>query len=398
MTPDMEPRAPSTAHEPLSLDRLLERARQEAGVGNFGTSAFIPALRKLVESVNGRIDQLHDKGRVGIEDRIVRLLVNRLRMQRDIERYPEIHQERLLPPAIVIGLPRTGSTKLHRMLAAGHGFQELLMWQAYNSAPFPSIGRQGRDPRIEAAAEFVAWVARDTPDSHKGHMMIVEGVEEENHLLEQTFETPTTVSFVPAYSWCRFIERLDKTESYAHLRTCLQYLQWQFHRNEAKPWLLKYPANLGNESYISRTFPGARYVVTHRDPVPIMASLARYNTAAQMLYCHPQSLQEFALWALGEFSSQMERHLAWRDANPDTRVLDIAFGDIVSDGIGVARRIYDFLGAPWTPATEAEIRAWLVEDERQKDRVESSFDDVGFTREECGARFADYIRRFSAYF
>jgi hypothetical protein len=161
------------------------------------------------------LHQLHEKGRVGIEDRIIRLLVNRLRMQRDVEKHPEILSEQLLPPAVIIGLPRTGSTKLQRMLAAGHGFHELLMWQAFNPAPFPGADRGTRDPRVQAAADFVAWVARDAPDSHKGHMMIVEGTEEENHLLEQTFDTPTTVSFVPAYSWCKYIERVDKTASYA---------------------------------------------------------------------------------------------------------------------------------------------------------------------------------------
>ncbi len=386
------------AHEPLSVDLLLERARKETGLASYGTRDFIPSLRKLVESVNGDLRQLHEKGRAGIEDRIIRLLVNRLRMQRDVEKHPEILSEQLLPPAVIIGLPRTGSTKLQRMLAAGHGFHELLMWQAFNPAPFPGADRGTRDPRIQAAADFVAWVARDAPDSHKGHMMIVEGTEEENHLLEQTFDTPTTVSFVPAYSWCKYIERVDKTASYAHLRTCLQYLQWQFHGDTAKPWLLKYPANLGNESYISRTFPGARYVVTHRDPLPIMASLSRYGASTQLLYCHAQSIRQFARWALEEFSSEMERHLAWREANPDAEVLDISFREIVDNGFEVARRIYAFLGVAWTPETQAEIRDWLVENERQKDKLEYSFEDVGISKEECSARFADYCRRFSGLF
>src|SRR5207244_4175689 len=84
---------------------------------------------------------LHEKGRKGIEDRIVRLLVNRLRMQRDITRHPEILSQTLLPPAAIIGLPRSGSTKLQRLLAAGRGFHELLMWQAFNPAPLPCAAR-----------------------------------------------------------------------------------------------------------------------------------------------------------------------------------------------------------------------------------------------------------------
>ena len=392
-----------TMHKPLSVDSLLDRARRESGLEDFGTKVFIPPMRQFVESVNGILDKLHHRGRVGIEDRVVRLLVNRLRMQRDLGQHPEIREETLLPPAAIIGLPRTGSTKLQRLLAAGHGLHELLMWQAYNPAPFnpdclTNNDSEGLDPRIQAASGFVSWMAADAPDSHKGHMMVVEGAEEENHLLEQTFETPSAVSFVPAYSWCRYIERTDKTELYAHLRTSLQYLQWQFHRDEHKRWLLKYPANLGNETYIERTFPGVQFVVTHRDPFPVMASLNALIMATHELYCHTQDSKRFSRWAMDEFSCEMERHLAWREANPEAQFLDVSFKDIVRDGFAVAQRIYQFLDVPWTPEIEADIREWLVENEQQKDKLHYQLKDLDYTEEECRARFAEYYARFSDYF
>ena len=121
------------------------------------------------------------------------------------------------------------------------------------------------------------------------------------------------ISFFPAYDWCKYIERLDKTEMYLHLRTGLQYLQWQFHQGANKPWLLKYPANLGNESYISRTFPGVKYVVTHRDPFPVMASLAKMISQTHLLNCKTRDSKRFSIWAFEEFVSEMDRHLAWRD-------------------------------------------------------------------------------------
>ncbi|MET0988706.1 MAG: sulfotransferase, partial [Steroidobacteraceae bacterium] len=184
-------------HEPLTVGHLIARACKEAEVERFGSPVFLPALRKLVESINEVLDQLHERGRIGIEDTIIRLLVNRLRMQRDLEQHPEILAEVLQPPAAIIGLPRTGTTKLQRLVAAGRGFQELLMWQGFNPAPFSTPELDGRDSRIDAAAKFVRWVENDAPDSHKGHTMIVEGVEEEHHLLDQTFQSPSMVSFAP---------------------------------------------------------------------------------------------------------------------------------------------------------------------------------------------------------
>jgi hypothetical protein len=271
------------------------------------------------------------------------------------------------------------------------------MWQVYNPAPFPDAKPNESDPRIQAAVDYLQWMTANSADSLKGHQLVVEEAEEEGMLLEQTMSTFYTVSFVPAYSWCRYIERLDKTDMFDYLRKCLQYLQWQFHHENPRPWLLKYPPSLGYESYISRTFPGVKYIITHRDPFPVMASLAYMVTAGQLLYCRERDIRKFSRWALDEFSSEMERHLAWRDANPDAAVLDISFKDIVKNGMDVAQRVYRFLGVAWTSDTEARIRDWLVENESQRDPLEYSFDDIDFSEQECHARFADYYQRFSAY-
>ena len=389
-------------HAPLTVEHLMARARREAGLQNIGTTAFDPPLRKLVDATNAIMDNIHDKGRVRAEEWIVRLLVNRLRIQDDIEQHPEILSQNILPPSAIIGLPRTGSSKLQHLLAAGHGFLEPLFWQLWNPAPFPGnhpvFDKPVSDPRIQAAVNFVASFAEAAPDAHKGHVRMVEQADEECYLLDLSLQTPSTISFIPAYDWVEYIERLDKTDMYTYFRTCLQYLQWQFHPNANKPWLLKYPANLGNETYMCRAFPGIKFVVTHRDPFPVMASLSQLISANQMFTVQNRDLKRFSIWAFEEFASEMDRHLAWRDANPDVEVLDVSFKDIVHDGLGVARRIYTFFGAEWTTEAEAKIRDWLDENERQKDKLEYSFDDIAYTKEDCHKRFADYYERFSHLF
>lgn len=383
-------------HEPLSVNALIARARKEAACDNFGNLAFVPPLNKLVDSINSFIDHFHEKGRQGIEDRIVRMLVNRLRMQRDIEKHPEILTQKLLPPVSITGLPRTGSTKLQRLLAAGKRFQEPLMWQVYNPAPFPNAKPGEPDPRIQAAVEYVASLMADAPLGQKGHTLIVEQAEEEGMLLEQTFDSLQTVSYVPAYTWMKYVERRDKTDMYEFLRQSLLYLQWQFHRDNPRPWLLKHPPNTGHETYIDRAFPGVKYIVTHRDPYPVLASLSQMVTAVQLLYCKDRDIKRFSRWAIEEFSSEMDRHIAWRDANPDAPVLDVSFKEIVSDGLGTARRIYDFLDVEWTREVEAGIQDWLVENEKQHDALEWSYEDVAFDKDECETLFAEYYKRFSS--
>lgn len=386
-----------SGYEPLVLGDVLARACKEAQFEDFGTRVFIPSLAKLIEDINSAMDQLNDRGRKGVEDRMVRLLVNRLRMHRDTLEHPEILKEELLPPAAIVGLPRTGSTKLQRLLASGKGLHEMLMWQGYNPAPLPGPRETDIERRKDAAADFIASLDMFAPDSQKGHRLVVEEADEEVNLLEQSMLCPSPISFFPLYKWVRYIQRMDKTDMYEHLRLLLQYLQWQFYRGERKSWLLKFPANLGNESHMSRSFPGIRYVVTHRDPFPVMASLIRLHQGSHMLYCKEFDYKNFSSWALDEFSSEMERHLAWRVAYPDAPVLDVAFKDIVRDGMGVARNIYEFLDLKWSPATEQEIRRWLADNDKQKDKLEYNLAEIGFDEDECRARFGDYYARFSGY-
>ena len=94
----------------------------------------------------------------------------------------------------------------------------------------------------------------------------------------------------------------------------------------------------------------------------------------------------------------MERHLAWRDANPQIQVLDVSFDEIVRNGLNVARRVYAYLGIEWRPETETEIHGWLAENEKQTDKLEYSFDDLAFSEAECRERFADYYKRFAGMF
>src|SRR5262245_53899362 len=120
--------------EPFDANRLLDEASSTTRLSDFGDARFRPAFQRLVHSI-ARETVFSDAGARAAHERFLRLLVNRLRMQRDILKHPEILEQRMSPPVAIIGLPRTGSTKLHRVLAASGTFQEVLFWQGFNPAP-----------------------------------------------------------------------------------------------------------------------------------------------------------------------------------------------------------------------------------------------------------------------
>ena len=111
-----------------SATDLLRTARVRTGFNELGNGRFFAALDQLVHSINTE-SQVSADGLQATHERLLRLLVNRLRFQADLIRHPEILAERLLPPLVICGLPRVGSTKLHQLLAKSGDFQALLFWQ-----------------------------------------------------------------------------------------------------------------------------------------------------------------------------------------------------------------------------------------------------------------------------
>src|SRR6185503_10540780 len=138
--------------------------------------------------------------------------------------------------------------------------------------------------------------------------------EEHTYLLEFTLHTYWPISYFEVPGFLAWLRRQDRDRAFLYIRKLLQYLQWQFHASDPKPWVLKSPPNLGYESHLARHLPGARFVVLHRDPVEVIPSAAAIVREVRRLYCGaPADCAKVAAWALEEFAGAMDRHLAWRD-------------------------------------------------------------------------------------
>jgi hypothetical protein len=146
-------------HAIASADQLIATACERTGLSARLDALFLEALSQLVRSIN-REATLTAEGAPAANERLLRVIMNRLRFAADLERAPQILSEPLLAPLIISGLPRVGSTKLHRQLAEGGDFQSLLFWQGFNPAPLLGITAAGEDPRIAAAVAFLAWRSR----------------------------------------------------------------------------------------------------------------------------------------------------------------------------------------------------------------------------------------------
>lgn len=384
----------------FSLDALLGEARERAQASDFGPDDFIAPLEALLVDLN-RPGAIPDDRAGPLRERLLRLLVNRAWFAKDWAEHPEIADEVITAPVEIVALARTGSTKLHRLLAASGDFQFLPMWKSHMFARIPGLPDGGEAERIRQVRAYEAWMLEASPDIRSGHPMFTEEAEEDQWLGEGTFRRPMSYLLFDAPTLMQYQMQHDPAPGYAYFFQQLQYMQWQNRQQHgaaeaAKPWLLKSPDYLGSEAQLTAIFEQPRLIVTHRDPVACVPSGAGMTRHFRMLYTG--SLQtESVSSAVFQFLAQLtSAHIAWRDAHPQVPTLDVAFRQITFDGMAAAQRVYDYLQMPMSAEAERRMRTW--ENDNRQDKHGKNIYTTGANDAEIRALFGGYIDRYSPYF
>lgn len=384
--------------DPLSLDvdALAREAREKVGLRDFGDESFREALAVLVASLESEAG-LNEVGRGTQHARIVDSLATRLLTEDALRRHPEIHDEDLGEPVVIVGLARTGTTRLHRLLGSGPAFQVARWWEVRYPAPFPGSDWRRDDPRIAAAHAEVKATLEAVPVLATMHPWDAEGADEEIMLLEHTFTSwmPESGARVPSY--VRWLDEQDLTDAYRYLARLLRFLQWQKQESGrgGGRWILKSPFHLAYIDSLLEVFPGARVIQTHRDPLETIPSAASMYRSLQAL-----NADEVDPVAVGEavrdrYRGALERCMRSRERVPPDRFIDVDYRDVGRDVIGEARRIYGWLGLPLTAEAERAMRQWSQDNAREKRAPhEYTLEEFGFTREGLAAEFAEYRERY----
>ena len=382
----------------FKTNTLLGTARRNTGLSDFGPDDFMPGLNALIDGINAKAEISEDRWG-NLFDFFVRALENRLRFTKDLSDHPEILQQELLPPVVILPLPRTGSTKLHRMLGASGSFQTLPFWQAYMFSRIAGHDDDGVAERRRRAKEFEEWVYATVPDMLKGHPMFVDEPEEEQVLHECTFRSARIAAWFNAPIYSEWLSTQDMAPSYDYLLQQLKYLQWQFHRDARKPWLLKSPTNFGFEKLLLDNFGRElKIICPHRDPVNVVCSISRVSEYYRALFTdvdQGELAQEMGQFILTMFSQAARQHLSWRDENPGIGILDLSYADIDEKPMEALRSVYGFLNLELTPDIEASISRWEQDKGRKQfARNKYSAEEFGLSDAQIHQAFAPYMERF----
>lgn len=378
-----------SADQMLDPGQLLAEARRETRLSRFDAPPIEEPLERLTRALRTEA-RLNDAGVYTWRARILNTLITRLRAADWFDRHPEILQEQLPPPVVILGLARTGTTLLHRLLAADARFYAGAWWEV--RFPVPAPDDIGGEQRIVAAKAEVAGILAAMPDLAAIHPWDAMGADEDIMLIDQTLFSTTAESLACIPSYRDWIHSQDLRPAYAYLVQLMKFLQWQKKRRgqRAHYWVLKTPMHLGYVEVIAEQMPGATFVQTHRDPLATMPSFASFV---------------HLLWAMGsdvadpreaarQWSATLEQHLNHcmdqRERLPN-RFIDVDFRDTVKDPASVVERIYRGIGLPMTDATRAGISAYMSTNPREgRPKHEYTLEEFGFTRAELEQRFRRY--------
>jgi sulfotransferase family protein len=330
----------------LDVDGLLAEASRRTGLADFGDDAFRAPLRLLVASLEDEA-RLTLLGRVVARRDLLRLLENRLRMVDVRRRHPEIDRGEMRAPLFVLGLPRTGTTILHELLAQDPANRVPMTWEVMHPWPPPEAATFDTDPRIAAVERHFGGIDRLLPDFKRMHPMGARLPQECVALTAHDFATMIwhTSHRVPRYE--AWLEGADLRWVYASHRRQLQYLQW---KAPATRWVLKSPGHLWALPALLAVYPDARIVQTHRDPLKVIASLASLVTVLRSLASDAVDAREIGLDWTARLARGLEASSAARDAAglAESRVLDVHFAEFMRDQVGTVGRIYGHFGMPFS--------------------------------------------------
>jgi sulfotransferase family protein len=389
----------------LNPDTLLLRAQDQSGLTDYGDMRFAKRMRDYLDRAAREVE-FNDQGLDAFSVDAVRYLVNRLRMHHDLQRHPEILKEDVSAPLFIIGLPRSGTTKMQRMIATDPHVQKLYTWQIFNPAPFPNAERAARDPRIKAAADVLAGVSSvgGSQAVQAAHVMASEQVEEDGMLFDFTFEQSvvgysTHIPLLFMDDWeagDRFHSlAVDRRAAYQYVHTMFQYLQWQNKGTCKGPWLLKSVTHHPHIDILLECFPNAKFIHCHRDPLKAIPSIAKlmwaFWSAKAKVDKHFVG-DTFVRW--GELGTK--RYLQLRDSlGLESRILDINYDSIRDGGMPLIRQAYELAGWDLTPEAATAMMNWERANEQGKHGEHRySLEEFGLTEGQVNRAFKEYIERF----
>jgi len=378
----------------LDADEMLDEAMRRTGLSDFGGTEFLEPYRILVRAIDEEA-RLHPIGRVISRSDCVNWLENRLLLADTRKRHPEIAAAPLERPIFITGLPRTGTSILHELLAQDPGTRAPRHWEVRSPCPAPEAASYETDPRIERAERQIQLWNQIVPEYSAMHELGARVPVECVQLTAHEFVSEELLGRYQAPSYAAWYASADVRPAYRFHRVMLQHLQWRCSRER---WVLKAPSHLPVLDALLDVYPDARIVITHRDPLKILPSVASILYSTMWVRSDAVDAQALLGWFTGETCAVLlERMTALRASGrvDPQQFFDVRYEDLVKRPIETIAGIYAHFGIGFSADAERRMRDYLASKPKGKHGEHRyDFASTGFDLATERERFRAYRERY----
>ena len=387
---------PAPSRFSTASDQLHDAAAQAVGAADFGPPDYRAGLAVLLQSLDFD-PRFTAAGRELAWNALVAALAARARAHAAMAAHPGFAATPVTAPVVITGIPRSGTTALHRLLAVDPRFQGLQTWLLDAPMPRPPRGEWDAHPQFRRSVEEIAARHALAPDKAAAHQSAAEGLEEDCMILRQSFTSNIWNCMgwsAPSYD-CWW-QTQDEAAAYRHLAVCIRLIG---STDPQRRWLLKNPGHVHHLDQLFGVFPDAKVIQTHRDPAVAVPSLC-----SLLMKLHPvmeegradlratlMGTRETEKWAAG-----VRATAAVRAGGREGQVLDIVHGDFHRDPMAVVERIYAFIGMDLPDDLRPHFAARIAaKPELQHGTHRYTLAEFGLTADGVREVFGDYTRSFA---
>ena len=379
----------------VTADDIFKLAAQRTGVTEIDSDSWREGLALIVDEVNNS-PAFTPFGRDRVLGDATDALGRRMQVHDYIQAHPEVLDEPVERPLIVLGMPRTGTTVISYLLDQDPARRSLLHWQCVHPIPPATAETLRTDPRCLALLEEQRNILELVKKAKMPlpHWEDADGPTEDMFIHNQDFKGLSWDSFLPTDRYARWLfDETDMSSTYEYQKRYLQVLQ----SKAPGTWSLKMPSHSVHIEALLKVFPDARLIWAHRDPFKATGSLCNLWRLPQSLVMNTELLDQTemgraAMWQMGY---HVDRPLRARDRIGDERFFHMYYHEMMRDPMDVMRRIYEWADEPLTAETEARMRNWLAEHPQDLFALNTySLDQYGLSVDKLKPVFAEYLDTF----
>lgn len=382
------------AEPAASREGLMAEAAARAGSHDWGDLGFTGPLDLLLDSCRESA-ALTPAGWQVLHSVVRRHLANRLALQQLLGAGAPATAVQVAP-LVITGLPRTGTTVLHQLLAQDDQHQVLRLWEALGPAAAAAAGAAERQALVERAESWLTRFRTLAPAVAAIHPLAAEGPEECDVLLQNSFASQHFDDMFDAERYSGWYATSGLLPEYRYYACQLAALCTPLAGSggSARTWVLKSPSHLGHLDALLDVLPGAVVVHCHRHPAQAVASYASLIRAVRAPHTEQMDLVRVGTQALHRCSLALQRALLTRDRAPD-RFIDVAYDELVAEPLAVVRSLYERLGWSCSPAAQTAMARWLADNpQHRQGQHRYGLAEFGLHADQVAESFGDYLDRF----